>query len=225
MIIGIPTYAERVRHGPWDEPCALLPLAYVDAVQRAGATALLVPPTRDPDPVLERIDGLILSGGVDVDPALYGATPGPGTDPPSPARDASELALTRAALSRGMPVLAICRGAQLLNVALGGTLCQHLPDGEHRRVPGEFNPHTAELTAGSLAARTAGGEHVRVLSHHHQAISELGAGLVVSGRASDGTIEAVEDPSREFLLGVQWHPEVDPNSPVIARFVSVIAGG
>jgi putative glutamine amidotransferase len=229
--IGVPTALEQARFGAWDVPCALTPYIYVQTLQRAGAMALLIPPDDElaaaPEDILERLDGLMLAGGGDIDPGQYGAPADPQLSGVEPARDRLEVALTRRAIELDMPVLGICRGMQLINVALGGTLHQHLPDvvghGEHRRHLGSFvgSEHVIELEGGSLAARVAG-EHVHAgCSHPHQGVDRIGEGLVVSGRSAlDGLVEALEAPEREWVLGVQWHPEADPDSPVIAAFVA-----
>lgn len=233
--IGICTSFERARFGAWDELAALTPAAYVAAVQRAGGLALLLPPDAQletaPGEVLDLLDGLILAGGVDVDPSFYGQEADPHTLGTVPERDRFEIALAQTALERDLPLLGICRGMQVLNVALGGTLHQHLPDRigteEHRRHVGTFagNAHQVRLTPGSLAARTAGETQHRVCSHHHQAIDALGAGLVVTGWAEgDDLPEAIEHPDRRFTLGVQWHPEGDEASRVIANFVAASRG-
>lgn len=230
-MIGIVTAVEQARHGAWDEPSALLHLSYLDAVQRAGGIALMIPPdaaiAEDPDLILDRIDGLLLAGGADLDPASYGATPHPETIGTTPARDETEVALTQAALARDMPVLGICRGMQTLNVALGGTLIQHVPDAvgheQHRRHIGTFagNDHAVGLDAGSLAAKAAGEERYTVFSHHHQAIDGIGAGLLVTGRSElDGLPEAIESPEHGYVLGVQWHPEADPASMIVSSLVA-----
>jgi putative glutamine amidotransferase len=226
--IGICAALERARWGPWEDEATLVPRSYPAAVQRAGALALLVPPdgtaASDPDPLLDRIDGLMLAGGADVDPGSYGAQPHPELGPTWPERDRFEIALVRRALERGMPVLGVCRGMQILNVALGGTLVQHLPavlgHDEHRVTPGAFGEHEVRLEPGSVAAKAAGGERVTVKSHHHQGIGELGRGLVATGWSADGKlIEAIEIPEQAFALGVLWHPEEDHHGHVIAALV------
>ncbi len=215
--VGICTAVERARWTVWEETVTMAPRSYATAVQRAGAIALLLPPDEslltDPSPLLERLDGLILAGGSDIDPASYGEEPHPQIQTTWPERDAFEIAMCRGALDRGMPVLGICRGMQLLNVALGGTLHQHLPDvvghTEHMHTPGAFGDHEVRLKPGSLAARAAGGEMLSVKSHHHQGVDRLGEGLIATGWAvEDETIEAVEFPDRsDYALGVVWHPE------------------
>ncbi len=229
-VIGICATLVQARWGHWDQPAALLGQSYITAIHTAGGMALMIPPDpeleHDPDPMLDLIDALILAGGNDIDPAIYGAERHPKTQNTVPLRDAVELALTRRAWERDMPMLGICRGMQLINVALGGTLIQHLPDEfgheEHRRVPGSFDgaDHDVRLTPGSLAARAAG-ELVHVTkSHHHQGIDLLGEDLEVTGYSTlDGLPEAIEAPDRRFVLGVQWHPEADESSPVIAVLI------
>jgi putative glutamine amidotransferase len=229
-IIGIVAALEQARYGAWDSLCALTPFSYIQAVQRAGGLAVLIPAdselAADPDAILDRIDGLMLGGGSDIDPASYGAQPHPETVGTVPVRDEIELALTRAAWDRDMPVLGICRGMQLLNVARGGTLDQHVPDtvghGEHRRVLGSFvgSEHDVELETGSLAARAAGEESHETKSHHHQGVAVIGDGLVVTGRSTlDDLPEAIEAPDRTYVLGVQWHPEADPGSQIVESLI------
>jgi putative glutamine amidotransferase len=227
-LIGLCTALERARFGVWDEDAAMLSQMYVDAVQRAGGVAIMLPPQSgaDPDQLLDLVDGLILAGGRDIDPTAYGAEPGAATDEPRPERDAFEIALARRAMERDIPVLGICRGMQVMNVARGGTLVQDLPEqlghDHHRRSLGTFdgNDHPVRLAEGSLAARAAGEAHHDTLSHHHQGIERVGAGLRVSGWSDDDELpEALEDPGLRFALGVQWHPEADPGSPVIAALV------
>jgi putative glutamine amidotransferase len=230
-VIGICTSLEPARYGAWTELAALTPFAYVAAVQRAGGVALLLPPdataAQDADVWLDRIDGLMLAGGADVDPATYGAEPHPQTGGTVLERDEFELALARRAMERDLPLLGICRGMQVLNVARGGTLVQHLPDdvghAGHRRNLGTFagNDHVVTLDEGSLAARAAGETDHRSASHHHHGVDRVGAGLVVTGRAAeDGVPEALEAPGHRFVLGVQWHPEADEASRVIAALVA-----
>ncbi|MEW6637416.1 MAG: gamma-glutamyl-gamma-aminobutyrate hydrolase family protein [Actinomycetota bacterium] len=231
--IGVTAATETVSYGVWrGVPAIISPARYVQAVQRAGGRPILLPPdpddAEDPREVLALIDALILTGGAgDLDPALYGEEPHPETGPVQEERDAYELALARAAIERRMPVLGICRGMQVLNVAYGGRLEQHLPDvlghEEHRHTPGTFADHEVSLVPGSLAARAAGSELTPVKSHHHQGIGEVGEGLVVTGKAEDGTIEAIEDPSCPFVLGVLWHPEEDENSRIIKTLVSEVS--
>ena len=201
---------------------------YPTAVQRAGALALVLPPddavTESPDLLLDRIDGLLLAGGADVDPASYGAAPHPETGLTWPERDRFEIALAARAIDRGIPVLGACRGMEILNVARGGTLQQHLPDvigsDRHRHTPGQFSDHDVALEPGSLAARATGTERAAVKSHHHQGVDELGEGLVAVGWSdADDTIEAVELPGKAYALGVLWHPEEDERSKVIGSLV------
>jgi putative glutamine amidotransferase len=229
-VIGLCASLERARWGVWDTPAHLLPREYADAVQRAGGLALLLPPDpsalTDPDPLLDLLDGLILAGGSDIDPATYGARAHPATVGINPERDAFEIALAQRAVQRDLPFLGICRGMQVLNVARGGTLLQHLPEShghdDHRRTPGTFegSDHQVRLQAGSLAARAAGEEVHRSLSHHHQGVDALGEGLVVTGHSAlDDLPEAVELPGARFVLGVQWHPEADETSRLIAALV------
>ena len=210
-VVGITAYAENARFGAWEVPTALVPLSYVQAVEDAGGRALVLPPSEDGvEETLGVLDGLVLSGGADLDPALYGEAPHQATFGVDPARDRAELALLRGALERDMPVLAVCRGSQVLNVALGGDLDQHIPDllghESHKQTPGTFSDHPVELVPGTRLAELLG-DHVDVKSHHHQGFRHTGAGLRGAARADDGTLEAIEDPSRRFALGVLWHPE------------------
>ena len=226
-VVGLTVGRAEARWGPWTGGAFLLDDDYVEAVERAGAAAIMLPTAgmlaADPSLALDRIDALILTGGCDVDPDTYGDTAQRETGPTDPGRDACEIALVRAALARDLPVLATCRGMQLMNVAFGGTLRQHLSgrQGEqHRRREGEFTRHSVSLSAGSLAARVAGEERQDVDSHHHQGVDRVASNFRVSGRAADGLIEAIEDPSHTFALGVQWHPEVDQASGLIASLVA-----
>jgi putative glutamine amidotransferase len=209
-VIGITTYVEPASWAVWQQlPAALIPQAYVEAVTLAGGRAVLLPPDDLDADVLRVLDGLILSGGADLTPELYGAPREPLTDP-RPARDAGEMLLARAALETDLPILGVCRGMQLLAVAAGGRLHQHLPDlvghEKHRPAPGVYGEHAASLAPGSRIAALMG-DDLGVHCYHHQGVADPGT-LVVTGRADDGVIEAVEDPTRRFVLGVQWHPEV-----------------
>jgi putative glutamine amidotransferase len=210
-LIGITSYAEEIRWGVWTEEAALVPLAYVRAVEKAGGRALVVPPAEDGlDETLDALDGVIFSGGGDLDPSLYDAKPHPETDAPRAARDAAELRMLEAALDRDMPVLAICRGSQVLNVARGGDLVQHLPEAvghdQHRHEPGAFSDHEVKLASDSKLGGLLG-EHAPVKSHHHQAYGRIGEGLREVAWAEDGVVEGLEDPEKRFALGVLWHPE------------------
>jgi gamma-glutamyl-gamma-aminobutyrate hydrolase PuuD len=188
-----------------------VPADYVRAVERAGGRALLVPPSDDAvEETLDALDGIVFSGGSDLDPATYGQERHEATGGIVEERDRAELALLRAALARDMPVLAVCRGSQVLNVALGGDLVQHLPevigDEKHLQRPGEFSEHGVALEPETKLGELLG-EHAPVKSHHHQGFGRIGEGLQEAARSDDGTIEALEDPSRRFTLGVLWHPE------------------
>jgi len=210
-VIGITTYLTLARFGVWEDDAALIPAAYVRAVEAAGGRALLVPPSMEGiDETLDALDGLLFSGGSDLDPEIYGQQAHAETDGVVPERDRAEIALLQAALERDMPVLAVCRGSQVLNVARGGDLVQHLPevvgDEKHKHTPGVFADHDVDLVSGTRVQRILG-DHAPVKSHHHQGYGQLGAGLRESARADDGTIEALEDPSQRFALGVLWHPE------------------
>ena len=231
-VVGICAAVEQTRFGAWDQPAVLLPRGYSDAVQAAGGLAVLLPPDDSlvdaPSDVLGSLDALLLAGGRDIDPLTYGAVADPAVGETSPERDRFELALVSAALERNMPVLGVCRGMEMLNVACGGTLVQHLT-GEllerHRHTPGVFSDHSVELSPDSLARRAAGTSSLSVRSHHHQAIDELGEGLAVSGRCpEDELVEAVELPEKRFVLGVLWHPEEDTRSGVIGALVHAASG-
>jgi len=214
-VIGISAAVEQARWGSWDNLVLLSPRNYSLAVQRAGAVAVILSPdeavVEDPARVLDLLDGLLLAGGADVNPVSYGAEPHPETRPAREERDRFEIALARAAVARDMPVLGVCRGMQILNVAFGGTLDQHIPNLEiHRHTPGAFHDHEIVLEAGSLATDVCGGERLLVKSHHHQGIATLGEVMHVTGRAAeDDLIEAIEVPECRFALGVLWHPEED----------------
>ena len=210
-VIGITAYAEDASWGVWKVPAALTPLAYVTKVEVAGGRPLLVPPSDDAvEETLAVLDGLVFTGGPDLDPTLYDAEPHPETNSIRPDRDRAEIALLTAALERDMPVLAICRGSQALNVALGGDLEQHVPDlvghEGHKETPGVFSKHPVSVDEGSRL-HTVVGDSIEVSSHHHQGYGRLGEGLEVVARADDGTIEALEARGNAFALGVLWHPE------------------
>lgn len=209
--IGVTTYLEPASYGVWDQPSAVLPRSYVDAVVRAGGVPVLLPPVGDAYDVLAAgMDGLLLSGGADIDPARYGEAPHAETDSPRAERDAFEFGLLQSALDSGLPVLGVCRGFELLNVAFGGSLVQHLPDAvghpRHRPAPAEYGVSRISLAAGSRVAGLLGPE-VKVRCYHHQAVGRLADGLTAVGWADDGTVEALELPGERFVLGVQWHPE------------------
>ena len=222
-VIGITTYVTRAKWSHWELEAALVPADYVRAVERAGGRALLVPPSDDGvDETLDALDGLILSGGSDLDPELYGQEAHAETSDVMRNRDTAELALLEAALERDMPVLAICRGSQVLNVARGGDLVQHLPDvigdEKHKHTPGTFAEHDVSVEDGSRLASVLG-ERAPVKSHHHQGFGKVGQGLRVVAHADDGTIEAVEDPTHRFALGVLWHPEAGEDARLFEELV------
>jgi putative glutamine amidotransferase len=227
-LIGITAYAQRARWGTWDLPAALVPLDYVDAVERAGGRPLVVPPSEDGvEETLDSLDGIVFSGGGDLDPAAYGAEAHALTDPPEERRDRAELALLSAALERDMPVLAICRGSQLLNVLRGGDLVQHLPDelsaDTHKEVAGAFSAHGVRVANGTRLGGVLG-DHTDVSSHHHQGFGRLGNGLVESAWADDGTVEGLEDPGKRFALGVLWHPEASGDGELFGALVEEARG-
>jgi len=219
-LIGITTYVERATWGAWDTEAALIPYDYVRAVERAGGRAVLVPPDEDGnEEILDALDGLVFSGGNDLAPESYGAQAHPATNGTNPARDRGELALLTAALDRDLPVLAICRGFEVLNVARGGDLVQHLPDvvghEEHRAVLGEFSDHAVSVDPSSRIGEVRGA----VKSHHHQALGQVGDGLREVAWAEDGTVEALEDPDKPFLVGVLWHPEAGEDLRLFEQLV------
>src|SRR6202171_1403765 len=229
-VIGICTALEHARWSVWDQEAVLLPRNYVEALRVAGGFAVRRPPDAglvgDPEEALELIDGLVLAGGADIDPASYGQAQHAETAGTVLERDEFEIALVRAAIERDLPVLGICRGMQLLNVALGGTLLQHLPERfghhEHRRVVGSFDgaDHDVDVSEGTLAMRVVDEASHATKSHHHQGVDRLGEGLRVSAISpGDGLAEAIELPGKRFVLGVQWDPEADAASPVLAAFL------
>jgi putative glutamine amidotransferase len=222
-IIGITTYLTRAAWGAWDLDAALVPAAYVRSIVRAGGVPLLVPPGAAAEETLDVIDGVVFSGGSDLDPELYGEVAHSETVGVVRERDDFELGLMREALARDLPLLAICRGSQVLNVALGGDLEQHVPDrvggDAHKQTAGVFADHDVEVLDGTKLASIIG-DHSDVKSHHHQGYGTLGTGLCEAARAADGTVEAVEDPSRRFTLGVLWHPEEGED---LALFEALVA--
>ena len=227
-VIGITTYLTRAKFGTWEEDTALVPADYLHAIERAGGRALLVPPSEEAiNETLDALDGVVFSGGADLDPQLYGQEVHPETKGVVAERDRGELALLQAALARDMPVLAVCRGVQVLNVALGGDLVQHLPEvvghEKHKHTPGEYADHDVtvepDTRLGSLI-----GDRAPVKSHHHQGLGRLGEGLRESARAEDGTPEALEDPSRRFALGVLWHPEAGGDMRLFEALVEEARG-
>jgi len=213
-VIGLTTYLTRAQMGVWDVRASFLPQVYFKGVTEVGGAAVLLPPQPVDADVAERVldslDGLLITGGNDVDPSAYGEQPHPSNDKPAPERDDWEFALLRGALARKLPVLGICRGAQVLNVALGGSLHQHLPDvighSGHRAGNAVFTTLPVRTVAGTRLASLVG-ESVDARCYHHQAIADLGEGLVVSGWDADGVVEALELPGDDFVLAVQWHPE------------------
>ncbi|WP_320778716.1 gamma-glutamyl-gamma-aminobutyrate hydrolase family protein [Streptomyces sp. CRN 30] len=219
-LIGVSTYLEgAARWGVWELEAALLPAGYPRLVQQAGGLAAMLPPDvpEHAAAAVARLDGLVIAGGPDVEPVRYGAEPHPRTGPPARARDTWELALIEAALAARLPLLGICRGMQLLNVALGGTLVQHL-DG-HAEVVGVFGGHRVEPVPGTRYAGVVP-EATFVPTYHHQAVDRLGTGLMPSAHAADGTVEALELPSADgWVLGVQWHPEMGEDVRVMRALV------
>ena len=229
-LIGVCAAVERANFGVWkEEPAVLLPLSYARAIHGAGGMMAMLPPdrraTEDPAELLDRLDALVLGGGADIDPESQGAEGHPETIGTNPDRDRFEIALAREALERDLPLLGVCRGMQILNIACGGTLNQHLPDrlGHelHRPVPGAWAEHEVRIQPGSLAARAAGTKRLTVKSHHHQGVDSIPATLAASAWATDDdSVEAIESADGDFVLGVLWHPEEDPEDSVIRSLVS-----
>jgi putative glutamine amidotransferase len=222
-VVGITTYLTPAAWGAWEQEAALVPAAYVRAVVGAGGAPLLVPPGAPVEETLAVVDGLVFSGGSDLDPSLYGSAAHPETAGVVRERDEFELSLMAAALAADVPLLAICRGSQVLNVALGGGIEQHLPEvvghAGHREQPGTFSSHDVAVTGGTQLSSIVG-ETVEVKSHHHQGYGPIGEGLVTAAVAPDGTVEALEDPSKRFAVGVLWHPEEGED---LALFEALVA--
>jgi putative glutamine amidotransferase len=228
-LIGVCAAVEKANFGVWqEEPAVLLPLSYARAIHGAGGMMAMLPPdrraTEDPGELLDRLDALVLGGGADIDPESQGVEAHPETIGTNPDRDRFEIALALEALDREIPLLGVCRGMQVLNVACGGTLDQHLPDRlgheRHRLVPGSWGEHEVRIEPGSLAARAAGTEQLTVKSHHHQGVDAVPDVLSPSAWASDDeSIEAIESVDGKFVLGVLWHPEEDASDQVIPALV------
>jgi gamma-glutamyl-gamma-aminobutyrate hydrolase PuuD len=229
--IGLTTYREKAAWGVWDEAADLLPATYADAVAAAGGVPILLPPTRRDEAAvraaLDGVHGLLIAGGADVDPARYDAGRDPQSGPARADRDEWESALVRLAIAARIPVLAICRGMQVLNVALGGTLHQHLPDvvgtDLHCPTTGVHGRHDVRLQAGALIHGVFG-DCVAVATYHHQGVDRLGEGLIATGWADDGLVEAVELPGERWVVGVQWHPEVSGGPELFGAFVAATRG-
>jgi putative glutamine amidotransferase len=226
-LVGITTYVEDAAWGHWQLEAALIPYDYVRAIERAGGRALLVPPDTDGvEETLDALDGLLFSGGNDLDPTSYGAEAHAETSGTKPERDRGELALLEGALARDMPMLAVCRGFQVLNVARGGDLVQHLPDAvgheQHRAVKGVFSEHDVKIDDASRLGSIVG-EHAPVKSHHHQGVGRVGEGLREAAWADDGTVEALEDPEKRFTVGVLWHPEAGEDMKLFEALVAEAA--
>ncbi|MFI9380375.1 gamma-glutamyl-gamma-aminobutyrate hydrolase family protein [Kutzneria sp. NPDC052558] len=225
-VIGITTYIERTRFGPWDLDAAVLPRTYVDTVAAAGGNPVLVPPLGFSD--VSFLDGLVIAGGADVDPARYGASTHPETLGLRPDRDETEFALVESALAAGLPLIGVCRGMQVLNVVLGGTLTQHVPDvtgsPAHRPAVGQFGRNDVKMTPGSAVGEILGGA-ASVSCSHHQAVDRLGDGLTITAKSADGVVEAVELAGADFVLGVQWHPEQDAEVRLFKALVARAGNG
>ena len=223
-LVGITTYVTPARWSYWDLEAALIPSDYVNAIDRAGGRPLLVPPaTAGVEETLEILDGIVFTGGSDVDPELYGEEPHEETFGVHRQRDDAELALLKGALERDIPVLGICRGIQVLNVALGGDLHQHLPEvvgheGHKHNPPGEFLEHEVQIEPDTKLAHVLGAR-TSVKSHHHQGLRRVGSGLIESAHAEDGSLEAIEVPDRRFAVGVLWHPEAGADMALFEAFV------
>jgi putative glutamine amidotransferase len=220
-VIGISCYVEPAKWGAWDITAAVLPFEYVSSVTNAGGRAVILPPDQNGGHVVNNLDGLIIAGGADVDARLYKQNPHETADKPRENRDAGEVSLYKTAKEIGLPILGICRGLQIMAVAEGGSLIQHLPDVtklDHRPAPAKFSQHGARFKPDSLASSILGLEMI-VNSSHHQAVENPGL-LTITGWAEDETIEVLEDPSRKFHLGVQWHPEMDEDKRLFVALIN-----
>lgn len=233
-LIGISAYREVAAWGVWRQDAVTLPYAYVEQVARAGGVPLLLPPLGGPRvaqsaaAAVAPLHALLLAGGPDLDPRQYTARPHATTADVRPERDTWELALLDAALERDIPVLGICRGAQLLNIARGGTLHQHIPEAVghdgHRPAPAEYGPVEIALEPDALPGSLLG-RRISVPCYHHQAVDGLGRGLAVTARALDGTVEAVQLAGRAFVIGVQWHPEQDADTRLFDALIAAARVG
>ncbi|MEV7965262.1 gamma-glutamyl-gamma-aminobutyrate hydrolase family protein [Sphaerisporangium sp. NPDC088356] len=228
-VIGITCYVEPAAFTVWRMPAALLPYNYVEHVVRAGGQPVILPPAGDPAPLVERLDGLIVAGGGDVDPGRYDEPPHHQTGYVRKFRDEAEFGLVGAALEAELPFLGICRGLQVLNVSLGGSLHQHLPDvvghSGHSPAPGEFGHLPVRLAPGSRVADALGAGKAAAAHYHHQAADRLGEGLTVSATSDDGTVEAVELAGHPFALAVQWHPETGQEGHLFEALVTAATTG
>ncbi|HEX9032889.1 MAG TPA: gamma-glutamyl-gamma-aminobutyrate hydrolase family protein [Streptosporangiaceae bacterium] len=238
-LIGITAYDEQARWGAWDRQATLVPRNYVEQVAAAGGLPMVLPPVPGIEAAAGRLDALLLTGGPDLEPSRYGEPPGPHTTVVRPERDAAEIALLAAAMAAGIPVLGICRGLQVMNVALGGSLIQHLPDvvghsGHDASVPGQMGEHKVSVEpssrlAGLLSEYGQSETTFAVPTRHHQAIDRLADGLVASAWAEDGIIEAVEvgpgGPNcHPFAIGVQWHPEAGEDPAIFRALIGAASG-
>jgi putative glutamine amidotransferase len=226
-LIGISAYCELAQWAAWERPAVVLPRRYADSVVAAGGIPVLLPPVPGIEDALGRLDGLILAGGGDIDPAHYHAEPAPEIESVREERDTAEFALFAAAMSRNLPVLGICRGLQVINVALGGTLYQHLPDvvghEGHSPVRGGFGEHVVRVAPGSRLSQILGRDEADTPTHHHQAVDQLGRGLIPTAWAEDGIIEAFEPDDAgdgSFMLAVQWHPEAGDDPSLFRALVA-----
>ena len=223
-VVGLSTYLESASWTSWKGvPASVIQFYYIEKLQNAGARVVLLPPDTGDVDVLDRLDGLVMCGGADIDARLYNEEPHETADAPRQSRDASEIALYRGASARDLPVLGICRGLQIMAVAEGGALHQHLfdvvGDWKHRKEPGTFAQHGARFTEGSRIAQIFGTTSMTVNSSHHQSVKDPGR-LTITGWAEDDTVEVCEDPSKRFVVGVQWHPEVMDDTRLFEAFVS-----